>query len=247
MLGDEWVPARIRPEGGNPQPVTGRGRAVAESQFRALRGCTDPRARPVGGGRRAGAGPAGYAATVRPVGAALAARMRGTSHRAACPVPLADLRHLTLSYVDLDGAARTGGLVVHADVADDVVTVFERLYDARFPIARMRTVDAYGGDDDRSMAANNTSAYNCRTVAGQSTWSDHAYGRAVDINPVQNPYLTGGAVLPPGGAAYVDRSAVADERGVVTADGVVAQAFAAVGWEWGGAWAEPDYQHFSAP
>ena len=252
VLTDSWVPGRIRPDGGNPQPLTGRARATAEREFRDLRSCTSLAPGPSQAAEAAADAPVStelppFASSVRPIGAARADRMRGTSHRASCPVGLGDLRHLTLSYVDPSGAARTGGLVVAADVAEDVVTVFRRLYDAGYPIARMRPIEAYGGDDDRSMAANNSSAYNCRTVAGQSNLSDHAYGRAVDLNPVQNPYVTAAGVLPPAGRAWTERSAVGEDPRVITADDVVVRAFAEVGWAWGGTWSEPDYQHFYAP
>ena len=113
------------------------------------------------------------------------------SWRAGCPVAPAQLRRVRLTYWGFDGQAHSGSLVVHADVAQEIVKVFRRLYDARFPIRRMRPVDAYGADDHRSMAADNTSAFNCRVVAGHATWSAHAYGRAIDVNPVENPYLSG--------------------------------------------------------
>jgi len=251
VLTDTWVPGRIRPAGGNPQPLTGRERSAAEAEFRGLRSCTALAPGPTEAAALPEPAPAPelpeFGSQVRPIGAALAARMRGASIRPGCPVPLADLRHLTVSYVDPAGRARTGGMVVAADVADDVVTVLGRLYDARYPIARMRPIEAYGGDDDRSMAAGNSSAFNCRTVAGSASLSDHAYGRAVDLNPVQNPYVTAAGVLPPAGARWVDRAAVADDPRVITADSVVVRAFAEVGWEWGGTWSEPDHQHFYAP
>jgi poly-gamma-glutamate synthesis protein (capsule biosynthesis protein) len=171
------------------------------------------------------------------------------SHRDGCPVPLDDLRYLRVSYVGFDGDARTGDLVVHREVADDVVSVFRRLYAARWPIARMRLVDAYRGDDDLSMAADNTSAYNCRRVAGSTSWSEHAFGKAIDLNPVQNPYVRSGSVDPPEGRRYadLDRSAGAPANpGVVREGDVVVRAFAEIGWEWGGNWASSkDYQHFS--
>ena len=171
------------------------------------------------------------------------------SHRAGCPIGLEDLRYLRLSYVDFAGEARTGELVVHREVARAVVGVFERVYAARWPIARMQLVDDFGGDDDRSMAADNTSAYNCRQVAGSASWSEHAYGRAIDVNPVQNPYVQAGSVDPPAGQPFadVDRSPGAEAaRGVVRAGDVVVRAFAEVGWEWGGDWtSSKDYQHFS--
>ena len=121
-----------------------------------------------------------------------------------------------------------------------------RLYRLRFPIRRMRLVDAYGADDHRSMAADNTSAFNCRLVAGTSRWSEHAYGHAIDVNPIENPYVTSdGYVSPPAGGPYVDRSRRA--KGLIHRRGPVVAAFAEGGWEWGGNWSWPkDYQHFSA-
>ncbi len=207
VVAERWRPARIPPGGGVPQPLQGRAEAAAVADQRALRACTDlePLAAASGTPAQAGDELPAYTATIRPIGQALRQRMRGSSHDPArCPVPLADLRRLDVRYVDLDGRAQRGEMVVHRDVARDVVGVFETLYDERFPIRRMRLVDAYGGDDNASMAANNTSAYNCRTVAGQSTFSDHAYGRAIDINPVQNPYVLGGRALPPRGRGFVD-------------------------------------------
>jgi poly-gamma-glutamate synthesis protein (capsule biosynthesis protein) len=172
------------------------------------------------------------------------------SHRSGCPVGLQDLRHLRLSYVDFHGRAATGELVMHREVAQDVVRVFERLYAARWPIARMELVEAFDGDDDASMAANNTSAYNCRRVAGSPSWSEHAYGRAIDVNPLLNPHVKTGSVAPPSGRRYahLDRSpGAAVPRGVITAGDVVVRAFADVGWGWGGDWtSSKDYQHFSA-
>jgi hypothetical protein len=173
-----------------------------------------------------------------------AARL-GSSHRAGCPTAVADLRLLQVTHLGFDGRPHTGELVVHRAHAVAIVQVFRTLHDARFPVQRMVTVDRYGGDDDRSMAANNTSAYNCRTVAGGRGWSEHAYGAALDINPVQNPYVRGTSVEPEGGRAYLDRSDV--RPGMVVAGDVVVRAFAAAGWEWGGDFRTlKDYQHFSA-
>jgi poly-gamma-glutamate synthesis protein (capsule biosynthesis protein) len=191
---------------------------------------------------------AAYSASVRPIGPRVRHRMR-YSHRPGCPVPLTDLRYLRMTYVDVDGRAHTGEMVVHKEYAVAVIAVFERLYDARWPIRRMRLVDYYRGDDIVSMAANNTSGYNCRRVAGTHSWSAHAYGAAIDINPVQNPYLTGSSVAPPAGwrFAAIDRSANADvPPGAIREGDEVVRAFARIGWKWGGRWStSKDYQHFS--
>lgn len=167
------------------------------------------------------------------------------SWRAGCPVGLDDLRLLRLSFWGFDGRALTGEMVVHEDVAASVVTVFRKLFEAHFPIQRMRLVDDFGGDDQRSMAANNTSAFNCRRSSGDAgAWSEHAHGRAIDINPIQNPYVSGGTVEPAAGAAYLDRSSGA--RGLIRAGDVVVRAFRSIGWGWGGDWTRTkDYQHFS--
>ena len=166
------------------------------------------------------------------------------SWRAGCPVGPAQLRRVRMSYWGFDRRPHTGTLIVHASAVRDVTSVFRRLYTAKFPIRRMRSVDAYGGNDDRSMAADNTSAFNCRFVSGTSRWSMHAYGKAIDVNPVENPYVSGKRVSPPAGRAYIDRSRV--RRGMAVEGGVLVRAFSAVGWQWGGRWAgTPDYQHFS--
>ena len=169
-----------------------------------------------------------------------------SSWRPGCPVAPADLRKLELTYWGFDSQAHTGAMVVHADVADAVTGVFRRLYDRRFPIRRMEPIDVYGGSDDASIAADNTAGFNCRNAvaSGSPQWSTHAYGRAIDVNPVENPYVLGVNVLPPSGSPYVDRSNV--RPGMAVRGGELVAAFAEAGWSWGGVWANPDYQHFSA-
>jgi hypothetical protein len=154
------------------------------------------------------------------------------------------LRRIRLSYWGFDGQPHTGTLIVNADAVDAVTRVFGQLYDSRFPIRQMVTVDVYGGNDRASMAADNTSAFNCRFVAGTSQWSAHAYGQAIDVNPVENPYVQGGSVSPPAGSAYMNRSDI--RPGMAYSGGALVDAFAAVGWQWGGRWSDPDYQHFSS-
>jgi hypothetical protein len=165
------------------------------------------------------------------------------SYRAGCPVGPRDLRTVRLGYWGFDGRAHVGRLVVNRRVTGEVVTVFRRLYAARFPIRRMTPVSAYRGSDDASMAADNTSAFNCRFVGGTKRWSMHAYGEAIDLNPVENPYVQGGRVSPPAGRRYLSRTY---RPGMAVEGGVAVEAFDAVGWKWGGRWTgSRDYQHFS--
>ena len=125
--------------------------------------------------------------------------------------------------------------------------MLRRLYAARFPIRRMVPVDAYGGSDFRSIEADNTSAFNCRPVEGTSRWSEHAYGRAIDLNPIENPYVySDGTTLAPREPA-VSASRSPPRPGMAVEGGAAVRAFAAVGWSWGGRWSGiKDYQHFSA-
>ena len=113
---------------------------------------------------------------------------------------------MDVSHIGYDGEVHTGRLIVAGEVAEDIVEVMSRLFEAGFPIERIEPVDVYEGDDDLSMAANNTSAFNCRAVTGGSSWSEHSYGTAIDVNPLVNPYVAGATVLPPEGAAYADRN-----------------------------------------
>ena len=171
--------------------------------------------------------------------------MTGVSWHAGCPVSLDKLRVVSLTYAGFDGRAHHGRLIVHRRWADDMVSVFRRLYRAGFPIRRVRPVDRYGGHDRRSMRHDNTSAFNCRYVSGTTMWSQHAYGRAIDIDPVENPYVRGSRVSPQRGARYGDRTPI--RPGMIAERGVVWRAFQRIGWGWGGAWhSAQDYQHFSA-
>jgi hypothetical protein len=169
------------------------------------------------------------------------------SWHAGCPLAPSSLRRLRLGYWGFDGEPHVGTLVVNASAVGDLTIVFRHLYRARFPIRRMRPIDAYGGNDERSLAADNTAAFNCRYTVGPGPkrWSAHAYGVAIDVNPVENPYLESGRVHPRAGKAYVDRTNV--RPGMAVRGGLLVSAFAGVGWQWGGRWrGTPDHQHFSA-
>lgn len=179
---------------------------------------------------------------------ALWSAMQGTSWHAdmSCPAR-ADLRLLTLPHLDFYGDRREGQLVVAANVAEVMLDIFADMFAAGYPVQSMRPVSAFGGDDDLSMAANNTSAFNCRLVGGTQRLSQHASGRAIDINPVQNPYVTSRGTSPKAGEAYDSpKDRVADVAGVLTPDHPVVKAFKSRGWGWGGDWKNSkDYQHFS--
>jgi len=167
------------------------------------------------------------------------------SWRPGCPVGPDDLRILTVSHWGFDGTVKSGELVVNRRQADNVIAVMRKLFDQRFPIERIELIDNFQGDDDLSVAANNTSAFNCRSVTGRpGVWSQHSYGWAIDINPVQNPFITSGKVTPPSAESYRDRSQ--NRPGMIHANDSVVKAFSSIGWEWGGYWNNPkDYQHFS--
>jgi hypothetical protein len=186
-----------------------------------------------------------FSASVRVIPQAMRAAMTPTSWRPGCPVTLDELRVVSLAYIGFDGRAHRGTLIVNRDATSAIVGAFRRLYAARFPIRRMLPVDAYGGDDFRSIEADNTSAFNCRPATGSSHWSNHAYGRAVDVNPIENPYISGGRTSHPASVPYLDRGRV--RPGMAVSGGTLVRAFAAVGWGWGGSWSgsTQDTQHFS--
>ncbi|WP_433248599.1 M15 family metallopeptidase [Streptosporangium sp. CA-135522] len=167
------------------------------------------------------------------------------SWRPGCPVPVGELRLVTMTYWGFDGRPHTGELVVHKNAADDIVTAFKRLYGWRWPIRKMQLVDVYKGDDFDSIDADNTSAFNCRPATGSSSWSQHAYGRAVDINPLENPYLSSdGSVAHKNARKFAKRPVHAP--GVINPGDRVVRLFERLGWEWGGYWSGiKDYQHFS--
>ena len=173
-------------------------------------------------------------------------RVVGSSWRKGCPVPLSGLRYLELSYRDFKGRRRTGELIVSKDSVSAVRKAFRRLYAASFPIRRMRLVDDYGASDYKSIEADNTSAFNCRQRTGGGGWSQHALGRSIDINPIENPYVhADGTTSHPASRPYLNRSK--KRPGMAVPGGVLVRAFKRVGWRWGGRWASiKDYQHFSA-
>ena len=181
--------------------------------------------------------------TAQPIPEAVEARMRGVSYPDDAEVKLADLRYLRLSYVDFDGKEQVGEMICNKAIADDLVAIFRELYEARYPIRSIRLIDDFNGDDEASMAADNTSCFNYRKKTGMRELSKHARGLAVDINPFENPYVRPSRVRPAGASAYADRSQ--DFPHKIDKNDLCYRLFRAHGFYWGGTWRSvKDYQHF---
>jgi hypothetical protein len=188
--------------------------------------------------------------SVQPLPGQMHARLNGPFWRAGCPVPLSDLRLLTTKYWGFDARPHAGQLVVNERYAVQLAGVFERLYDLRFPIRHLTFADMYGrahpadGDISGSFECRQAVPSPCSGGTGTGTWSMHAYGLAIDLNPVENPYVGCGQSRDPKSRRYFDRSRL--RKGMVTP--AVVRAFAAIGWGWGGSWSgsTKDYMHFSS-
>jgi hypothetical protein len=181
--------------------------------------------------------------TVEPVTAA----ELGTTWHPGCPVEPEQLRRVDVDYLGFDSQTHRGALIVHQDLVADVIAIFGQLQLLHYPIDKIQTVDHYAdADDELSMEDNNTSAFNCRRIPETNEWSPHAYGRAIDINTLINPCLyASGYFEPRNAAAYLDRSRT--DPGLIHGGDPTEQAFTERGWQWGGYWKTPDYQHFERP
>ena len=197
------------------------------------------------------AAPGAFHSSVAPLPPSVRAQLEGRFWRPGCPVALSDLRLLTVAHVGFDGRGRTGQLVVNGDAAAGLARVFRRLYELRFPIRHMRLIDAYGPKTARPADGDVTASFECRQAvpspcaggSGTGSWSNHAYGLAVDLNPRENPYVGCGRTRDPTRLRYLDRSRL--RPGMVTP--AVVRAFRSIGWEWGGSWSgdTKDWMHFS--
>lgn len=147
-----------------------------------------------------------------------------------------DIVKVRVSFINFDGVEDTGILEVHKDVKDEVVKIFNEIKETGFPIFKMETIDNYDYDDEKSVVANNSSAYNFRFVSGTTKLSDHAIGLAIDINPKQNPWIHPSAINK---FQYIP-----GEKGTIEKDNQIVSIFGKWGWSWGGDWKNPDYQHF---
>ncbi len=177
-------------------------------------------------------------------------RIKGKSYKDNCTVPVEDLRYLHVLHVGFDGQSHEGEIVCNKFIAEDLLEIFEALYEAKYPIEKIRLVDEYGADDESSMADNNTSSFNFRFISHTTKVSKHGYGLAMDINTLYNPYVktvNGQLSIEPANAVeYVDRSKDFEHK--IDENDLAYQLFIAHGFEWGGAWKNSkDYQHFEVP
>jgi hypothetical protein len=176
--------------------------------------------------------------------------IKGSSWRNGCPVSLNDLRYLRLKHINFNGKDVMGEIIVHKEVSVEVTEIFEALYKIGYPIKKMRLVSDYKGSDWDSIESDNTSAFNCRAATGSKKWSKHSYGKAIDINPIENPYISRkGYISHKASAPYRNRvhqkSTYAD-KAVLLKDDKAVHIFKKYGWKWGGDWySMKDYQHFS--
>ena len=178
-----------------------------------------------------------------PIPPEIEARMRGVSYPEGAEIKMDDLRYLKLSYVDFEGLSQVGELVCNKVIAGDLLAIFRELYEARYPIRSIRLIDDFDGDDEASMAADNTSCFNYRRKTGMRELSKHALGLAVDINPLENPYVRPSRVRPAGAAAFADRTK--DFPHKIDRNDLCYRLFCAHGFSWGGTWRSvQDYQHF---
>jgi hypothetical protein len=183
----------------------------------------------------------GWEWTISPIPDDVLAR---SSWQEDCPVTIEDLSYLTMSHLGFDGEVHTGEMIVNAVEAEGVVEVFRRLFEAGYPIEQMRVIRAEEVDDPPTGDWNETTSFVCRPAVGSNNWSQHAFGLAIDVNPFHNPYLKGDLVIPELASAYTDRDEV--RVGMIGDDGVVVDAFADIGWSWGGNWNTlKDWMHFS--
>ncbi len=176
--------------------------------------------------------------------------IKGSSYREGCPVGLDDLRYLTIKYKNFVGREQIGELIVHKDVANDIVQIFKALYEADYPIYQMRLVSDFQGNDWQSIEADNTSGFNCRKATGSKQWSKHSYGKAVDINPIENPYISrNGHISHKASLDYrkrVHKKSSAADKAILLSNDKVVNIFKKYGWQWGGEWyGVKDYQHFN--
>jgi len=194
---------------------------------------------------------ADFKSDISPITPKIKKRMQGKSWTKGCPVSISELRYVKLTYKDFKYADRQGELIVHKSVSSDVVEIFKALYQKSYPIRKMKLVSSYKGSDWKSIEADNTSAYNCRNVGGTNRWSKHSYGKAIDINPIENPYVfSSGKISHKASYKYRSRAKQKnlkpDNQAIILKNSDIVKIFKKYGWKWGGNFrGEKDYQHFA--
>lgn len=188
--------------------------------------------------------------SISPINADIKKRMiEGNSWKQGCPVGLQNLRYLLIKYLDFQGKTVMGEMIVHQEVASQVVRIFDELYAIGYPIYKMRLVSDYKGSDWQSIEADNTSAFNCRNATGSKKWSKHSHGKAIDLNAIENPYISRkGHISHKASLKYrkrVHRNNSSADKAVLLKHDKATKIFKKYGWEWGGDWpVVKDYQHF---
>ena len=194
---------------------------------------------------------ANYNATISSITPEIKNRMiKGNSWREGCPVSLQDLRYLQVTHKNFSGREQRGEIIVHKDVAVEVKQIFKELYEIGYPIRKMKLVSDYKGSDWQSIEADNTSAFNCRKATGSKNWSKHSYGKAIDLNSIENPYISrSGHISHKASQQYrkrVHKKHSSADKAVLLKNDKAVRIFKKHGWKWGGDWSGvKDYQHFS--
>ncbi len=186
---------------------------------------------------------------VLPLNDSIKKEMNGASYHQRCPVELNELRLVKVKYLGFDGNTKNGELIVHQSIVNEVVTIFDELHDIGYPIKQINRIDKFKGNDFDSIEADNTSAFNCRKATGGGNWSKHSFGKAIDLNPIENPYVfTGGRTSHKASYKYINRHIKninsPQEKAMLLPDSKAVKIFKKYGWRWGGDWRVKDYQHF---
>lgn len=190
------------------------------------------------------------ASNIKQIDENYAQKMKGVSFHKNCPVSLSDLRIVNIKHLGFDNNIYFGDMIVHKDVADEVSLIFQELFEISYPIKQISPIEKYNGDDFESIEANNTSAFNCRLAEGSNKYSKHSYGKALDINPIENPYIyANGTSSHIASKEFIKRVAKsensAQNKAMLLPSSQAVQIFKKYGWKWGGDWKNTkDYQHF---
>ena len=181
--------------------------------------------------------------TAKDIPAEIADKIDGVTYHKNDSITIADLAYLEVLHIDFDGKSAKGELICNKKLAKEILHIFKDLYDKKYAIEKLRLADEYGGDDDRIMADNNSSCFNYRVIFGTKTISLHGLGRAIDINPLYNPYIVNGKIMPDNATPFADRDK--DFPHKIDKNDVCFKVFKSYGWLWGGDWTDSkDYQHF---